>query len=78
MDFFNAFFGALPFGLGFAVVGLDLATGLGLKGCLVGFLLLIIRLRFVDVALFFFYPESFTEITHLISSMSFICSIFSL
>jgi len=58
MSFFDAFFGALPFGLGFAVAGLDLATGLGLKGCLMGFLLLIIRLRFVDGASIFFYPEA--------------------
>ena len=58
MGFFDAFFGALPFGLGFAGAGLDLATGLGLNGCLVGFLHLIMRLHFVDGASIFSIPKA--------------------
>jgi len=53
MGFLGCFFGALPFGLGFVGGGLGLPTALGLKGCHVGFFLLIMRFLFVDGASIF-------------------------
>jgi len=57
MDFFAVFFGVLPFGLGFAGAGLGLATGLGLKGCLAGFLRLTMRFLLVEGPSIFYIPK---------------------
>ena len=75
MGFLAAFFGALPFGLGFVGAVFGVGLGRGLKGRLGGPFLLIMRFR--GWSFYLFYSKGFTEITHLVSSMRFI-SVFSL